>query len=151
MKPKVRRSLAKPRLRVPATDPNADISHVQDKVSSIGSVGIAPGIPCTDGSVNLQPAQSSPLSSPAPPTPPLPFSVLYLFAGPERKTDIGTCLRTICFGKGIPVKVVELDVCRDLSHDLSDASLWSEVLSSLQNGEYDAIILSPPCASWSRA
>ena len=130
MKPRARRSLAKPRLRVPAPDIAADPEPMRVAVSSTVSSSIVPEVPSCVDSVVHQPASSSPTSSPAPPTPPLPFSVLYLFAGPERKTDIGSCLRAICRGKNIPLNIIELDLCRDPSHDLSNPALWSEVLGS---------------------
>ena len=140
MKPKVRRSLAKPRLRIPVTDTQADL----------GALRSASPAGCVDSGA-LQPASAPLPPSPAPSTPPLPFSVLYLFAGPERKTDIGSCLRAICKGKRIPINIFELDLCRDPAHDLSNPALWTDILQRLQAAEFDAIILSPPCSSWSRA
>ena len=45
----------------------------------------------------------------------------------------------------------EWDICRGREFDLLDEESQQELLNRIKNGYYAAVILSPPCASWSRA
>lgn len=43
------------------------------------------------------------------------------------------------------------DILRSEDHDLLNPVLQEQLIQKLKAGEYDAIIMSPPCATWSRA
>ena len=54
-----------------------------------------------------------------------------MFAGPPRRSDVGSFLREF-----LPsVELVELDLLRDRSHDLSNAELWDRVFFLVQRRE----------------
>ena len=69
---------------------------------------------------------------------------LYLFAGLKRHSDVSEYLR------GLGWDISEIDILRDKSHDLSKETLRQRLLSKVQQGEYCAIIASPPCDTFSR-
>ena len=52
---------------------------------------------------------------------------------------------------GWTVAVHCIDLLRDANADLSDDSTWAKVLSDIQDTQYDILLCSPPCSSWSRA
>ena len=69
-----------------------------------------------------------------------------MFAGPPRHSDVGSFLREF-----LPsVELVELDLLRDRSHDLSNTELWDRVFFLVQQPR-TAFITSPPCHTFSRA
>ena len=68
--------------------------------------------------------------------------VAYFFSGVTRKASIADELRKLC----------EIDVLVGGSeHDLLDKNSQDLWISSLEDGDFDVIILSPPCGTWSRA
>ena len=48
------------------------------------------------------------------------------------------------------VEVVEIDIMREKEDDLSLRSKQKEILDRIASGEFDAIICTPPCSTWSR-
>ena len=78
-------------------------------------------------------------------------TVLYLFAGPSRENDLAHHLRAKGLQSGVVIRVVEVDVCRDVKHDLLREDLRLVILSSIEGCLIDFLVLSPPCASWSRS
>ena len=78
--------------------------------------------------------------------------VAYFFSGVTRKASIADELRKMCEKDGHGLQVFEVDVLVGGSeHDLLDRVAQDAWLARLEAGEFDAIILSPPCGSWSRA
>lgn len=77
---------------------------------------------------------------------------LYLFAGKDRRTSIRAVLERFSktFG-GQEIECEEWDICRGPDNDLLDEATQRRLLQSIEAGEFFAILLSPPCASWSRA
>ena len=47
--------------------------------------------------------------------------------------------------------VDSFDILRSTSHDLLDKTLQEDLIQKLKNSCYQAVIMSPPCATWSRA
>ena len=84
---------------------------------------------------------------------PVEFRVLYLFAGPSRPTGIPETLEKLAGKSKRPVKVTvePFDTLRDAKHDLLDEGLRTSLLERIAQGYYDAVIMSPPCGTWSRA
>ena len=78
--------------------------------------------------------------------------VLYLFAGKDRRTSIRSVLERFSknFG-GQEVECEEWDICRGPDNDLLDEETQRSLLQRIESGEFFAVLLSPPCASWSRA
>ena len=78
--------------------------------------------------------------------------VTYFFSGMSRKASIGEDLRRLCAKVGLGLVGGGIDIMNGgKAHDLlsKDAQIVWE--AKVTGGEYDWIILSPPCASWSRA
>lgn len=79
------------------------------------------------------------------------WRILYLFAGPERHADIKHYLSGIADSQGITLEMVEFDILRDKSQDLTATDAWEAIWSRVCNKEFDFIILAPPCNTFSRA
>eukprot|EP00435_Cladocopium_sp_Y103_P020454 s3417_g5.t1 len=77
--------------------------------------------------------------------------VLYLFSGGPRKSDVRSYLEDLCFKNGVKLKMTEVDLLLSDDHDLSNDSKWNELLEKIKANEYDVILMSPPCSTWSRA
>ena len=69
--------------------------------------------------------------------------ILYLYAGRCRTYD------AVHLGSYIGATVDAIDIERHSSHDLSDQAIWEDVVCSLGSGYYDAVLLSPPCSTFS--
>ena len=78
-------------------------------------------------------------------------TILYLFSGTSREKDLAHHLRAQGLEAGIVVRVVEVDVVRNPEHDLLRRDLQLAILSDIENCLIDMVVLSPPCASWSRS
>lgn len=78
--------------------------------------------------------------------------MLYLFAGTDRKTSVKAALGkfSLQFGKEFIIECEEWDICRDPAQDLLDEETQKRLLQRIRNREFVAVLLSPPCASWSR-
>ena len=58
----------------------------------------------------------------------------------------------MCAKAGLVLDVEEIDILSGgKSHDLLDRDAQFDWEAKVTGGEYDWIILSPPCAGWSRA
>lgn len=77
--------------------------------------------------------------------------MLYLFAGRERDTGLVKRLKDLASKRQIDIVADEFDILRDPQHDLLQDALRQRILADLRAGVYDAIIMSPPCGTWSRA
>ena len=51
----------------------------------------------------------------------------------------------------VNIRVHALDIARDPSHDLLQEQLQRELLDKLRSHFFQAVVMSPPCATWSRA
>ena len=73
------------------------------------------------------------------------MQVLYLFAGPHRKSSLGHILRSqgaICH---------EVDILRSNLHDLTKTVQQEFYLKRIREKAYDVVVSSPPCDTFSRA
>ena len=76
----------------------------------------------------------------------------YFFSGVKRKASIGEHLKRLCRKEGLGLVVHQVDVLVGGSeHDLLDGPSQDRWLARLEDGEFDCIMLSPPCGTWSRA
>ena len=93
------------------------------------------------------PSKATPsLESKSQPAPDLPVvRVLYLFAGRRRHSDV----QAEAAGK-IKLVLKEFDIERSPMHDLTNVSLWDEILDTLKEGGW-CVIVSLPCNTFSRA
>ena len=75
----------------------------------------------------------------------------YFFSGVKRKASIGDHLERLCRKEGLGLVVHEVDVLVGGSeHDLLDGPSQDRWIARLEDGEFDCIMLSPPCGTWSR-
>ena len=80
------------------------------------------------------------------------FRVLYLFAGEHRKSSIGSFLQARCKAEGIPLRLKEVDLLRGKEqHNLALDEIWEPIGASIEAGEWDVIVATPPCNTHSRA
>ena len=93
--------------------------------------------------VSATPATASPSKS--------KIRVLYLFAGQPRKWDMRDCLTKLSYEQGIDTHVDCIDMQRKPRVDLSKTKEREKLLQAIRAGAYDAILLSPPCSTFSRA
>ena len=77
--------------------------------------------------------------------------VLYIFAGERRRSDIQECFSTLCSGLGVDLKMLELDTCRDPAQDVLLESVQKTLIARIESHEFDVVVVTPPCSSWSRA
>ena len=77
-------------------------------------------------------------------------TVIYLFAGKQRKADIGEFLRAAEQRGLIKLQLKEFDIERQSDHDLTNQDLWSEIFTLIESGNW-IVIVSPPCNTFSRA
>ena len=79
--------------------------------------------------------------------------VLYLFAGTDRDTNVKSVLQKFSqhYGSSFTIECEEWDICRSPTEDLLDEGCQRTLLARIAREEFIAVIMSPPCASWSRA
>ena len=80
-----------------------------------------------------------------------PLKVLYLFSGTPRKLDMAACLQQLAAAWTLELKTECVDVKRSAKHDLSLPKVRRSYLDRIAAKEFGAVLLSPPCASFSRA
>ena len=71
--------------------------------------------------------------------------ILYLFAGPPREWDAPQ----LCEFMGCTIRALDLE--RSEAHDLADDTRWDSVVHDLKNRKFDAVLMSPPCSTFSAA
>ena len=74
-----------------------------------------------------------------------------MFSGAPRKSDVRSYLQKLCNSAGVQLQMTEIDLQISEEHDMSDEDRWQELITKIRNGEFDIIIMSPPCSTWSRA
>ena len=75
--------------------------------------------------------------------------VLYVFAGKQRQTSLRACLERLS-SKEFEILVEEIDIVHGDSHDLSKESVRHTWLERIRRGEFDAVLCTPPCSTWTR-
>eukprot|EP00438_Fugacium_kawagutii_P025749 Skav221045 [mRNA] locus=scaffold1448:254439:257677:+ [translate_table: standard] len=76
--------------------------------------------------------------------------VLYLFSGHARKTSVAACLRQLAEGVDFNIVVDEVDICHTPDHDMTDKKQQAAILEKIRLRYYAAILVTPPCSTWSR-
>ena len=51
----------------------------------------------------------------------------------------------------VAINLKEMDIAVDETHDLLKAALQKEILNQVRRGEYEVVVASPPCRTFSRA
>ena len=75
-----------------------------------------------------------------------------MFSGVKRKASIAQYLLELCKHEGVGLQVDEIDIhVGGASHDLLSRDAQEVLMARISSGDYDLIILSPPCGTWSRA
>ena len=77
--------------------------------------------------------------------------VLYLLVGKPRKWDMRDCLAKLGHEQGVDIQIDCIDIQRKPRIDLSKKKERDKLLQAIRSGAYDAILLSPPCSTFSRA
>ena len=76
----------------------------------------------------------------------------YLFSGPQRKSSIAHHLHQLCAKAGFGLEVDEIDILvGGKQHDMLDSEAQEAIMARIAAGDYDIVVMSPPCATWSRA
>ena len=78
------------------------------------------------------------------------LKVLYLFCGLPRKPDVRQCLIELARKHGFKVTVHEVDIERSSADDLSRDDLWAKIHEQVSQGDWDVVVLSPSCNTYSR-
>ena len=99
---------------------------------------------------NLATGPSGPSEAP-PASQGRPLKVLYLFSGVAHKLDMATCLQQLAATWALDLRTECVDIKRSAKQDLSLPKVRDSYLDRIRAKEFDAILLSPPCASFSRA
>ncbi|CAE8650563.1 unnamed protein product, partial [Polarella glacialis] len=79
------------------------------------------------------------------------LKVLYLFAGVKRKQSVRDCLLKLARGREFGVEVTELDICRQKTVNFARLHVRQKWLSKISAGEFDSVLSTPPCSSFTRA
>ena len=76
--------------------------------------------------------------------------VLYLFAGADRPSSLAASLKELEKKFGAQMQIEMLDIVRSEAHDLSKESVRKNFRDRVQAGEFDAVVIAPPCTTWTR-
>ena len=74
--------------------------------------------------------------------------MLYLFSGTPRRLDMAACLQQLASAWALNLKTECVDLKRSAKHDLSLPKVRQSYLNRIAAKEFDAVLLSPPCASF---
>ena len=77
--------------------------------------------------------------------------MLYVFAGLKRKNSIAGYLRKFAKQFHLSVEVQELDIQRCRKMDLTVPRIQKKWLNLVSSGRYFAVVVTPPCSTFSRA
>ena len=99
------------------------------------------GVDVSQGTVTLEAPNGRPT-----------LRVAYFFSGVKRKASIAGFLKTMCVDAKVGLIMHEIDILvGGDEHDLMDKTAQEEWLNRVRGGEFDIVIFSPPCGTWSRA
>ena len=80
-----------------------------------------------------------------------PQTAAAVFSGVPRQHDMTSCLKALCELSGYKLSVHCVDIKRKPRVDLSYSKQRKKILEQIKSRCYDAILLSPPCSTFSRA
>lgn len=78
------------------------------------------------------------------------MNALYLFTGAQRKSSVTSVLARLCRQAGIQCIVHEVDIQNSPEWDLTKGALQQSLLQRIMAGEFDIVLITPPCSTWSR-
>eukprot|EP00438_Fugacium_kawagutii_P023532 Skav200887 [mRNA] locus=scaffold1581:40043:56652:+ [translate_table: standard] len=76
--------------------------------------------------------------------------LLYLFAGAPRDTSVVHTLKKLASKMGWDLLALEVDIKRGPEFDLTSVELRESLLKRVRQGEFHAVLCTPPCSTWSR-
>ena len=79
------------------------------------------------------------------------FKVLYLFSGTSRTSSFGNALRKVAERHELQIEITEVDILRDPQQDLSQTKVAAAWIEKIQAGHFDAVLVTPPCSTFTRA
>ena len=75
-----------------------------------------------------------------------------LFSGESRRSSVGDELKALAIAKNCGLIVHEIDILNGgAQHNLLDGEAQSRWEARIESGEFDLIVLTPPCSSWTRS
>ena len=77
-------------------------------------------------------------------------NILYLFSGADRPSSLAASLLEMEKIYGAKVRVEMIDIVRSEAHDLSKNEVRESFKTRIQAGEFEAVIVTPPCSTWTR-
>ena len=78
------------------------------------------------------------------------MSVLYLFSGAQRKSSVTSVLVRLCHHQGVQCTVHEVDIQNSPEWDLTKGAVQQSLLQRIRQEEFDVVLITPPCSTWSR-
>ena len=78
------------------------------------------------------------------------IQVLYLFSGAQRKSSVTSRLVKLGEKRGINFQVHEIDIQNSPNWDLANKDVQRDLLHRVAAGEFDVVLVTPPCSTWSR-
>ena len=69
------------------------------------------------------------------------LKVLYIFAGKQRKSDLGDCLRRLCSSQHYSCLIIEKDLERSPLDDVTDSNIWDSILKDIKHGNFDTLLM----------
>ena len=78
------------------------------------------------------------------------YKILYLFSGAHRQTSFASNVTKLAKEAGLAVTVVEVDIEFGEGHDLSKQEVRQSWLNRIRKGEFRAVVVTPPCSTYSR-
>ena len=79
------------------------------------------------------------------------FRLLYIFAGDKRKSDIEDCVQRLALTLGFTASCNCIDLLRRAEDNILIPGLWENILHDIKSGLYQAVVITPPCNTFSRA
>jgi hypothetical protein len=76
---------------------------------------------------------------------------LYVFAGVQRKADLRFFLEVLQGPGGFVLFMKEVDLLRGSDQDVADEDFWDALMKEMDSGEFDLLVITPPCNTHSRA
>ena len=80
--------------------------------------------------------------------------ILYVFAGASRHADVGHWLREMASEQDFKLTLEEVDILRPGgagTNDVLDKQVWRGYVDKIRNGLFQALVMTPPCNTHSRA
>lgn len=78
------------------------------------------------------------------------INVLYLFSGADRPSSLAAQLEAMGKKWGTQVNIEMVDIVRSEAHDLSKEEVRESFRRRLRAGEFEAVVITPPCSTWTR-